>query len=89
MNKEKNHYPAHKLEFLALKWAVTTVFLKYLFGNQFMVKSNNNPMKYILTTAQLDARGHHWVAQLASYNFTVLFKSGKTSIEADALSRIS
>ena len=38
--------------------------------------------------AQLDAMGHCWVAQLASHGFTVLYKSGKTIIEADALSRI-
>ena len=38
--------------------------------------------------AQLDATGHHWVAQFALYNFMVLYKSGKTNIEADALSWI-
>ena len=30
-------YPAHKLEFLALKWAVTDKFQEYLYGNQLEV----------------------------------------------------
>ena len=88
LNKGEIWYVAHKLEFLALKWAVTTVFNKYLFGNHFTVKLDNNPLKYIPTMAQLDVMGHCWVALLASYNFTVLYKSGKTNIKADALSRI-
>ena len=88
LNKEESSYQVHKLEFLALKWTVTMVFHEYLFGNQFTVKSDNNLLKYVLTMAQLNATGHYWVDQLASYNFMVLYKSGKTKIEADALSRI-
>ena len=32
--------------------------------------------------------GHCWVAQLVSYYFMVLYKSGKSNTDADALSRI-
>ena len=35
-NTEKN-YPAHKLEFLTLKWAITDRFHEYLYGGQFDV----------------------------------------------------
>ena len=34
-----------------------------------------------------DAMGNCWVAQLASYNFTVLYKPGKTYIEVDTFFR--
>ena len=51
LNKGESCYPAHKLEFLALKLAVTTVFHKYLFGNHFTVKSDNNSLTYVLTMA--------------------------------------
>ncbi len=60
---EKN-YPAHKLEFLALKWAVSEKLHDYLYGTQFTVVTDNNPLTYILTTAKLDATGHRWVAPL-------------------------
>ena len=65
------------------------VFHEYLFGNQFMVKLDNNPLTCIMTTAQLDAMVYCWVAQLALYDFMVMYKPGKTNIEADALSRIN
>ena len=86
-NTERN-YPAHKLEFLALKWAITDRFHEYLYGGQFDVYTDNNPLTYILTSAKLDATGQRWVASLANYDFRIFYKSGKTNIEADALSRI-
>ena len=54
----------------------------------FDVYTNNNPLKYILTTAKLDAVGQCWVAALANYNFQLYYKTGKSNIEADALSQI-
>ena len=82
------NYPAHKLEFLALKWAVTDQFHEYLYGGEFEVYTDNNPLTYILITAKLDATGQRWVARLADYNFNLHYKSGKSNIDADALSRI-
>ena len=49
---------------------------------------DNNPLTYILTSTKLDATGQRWVASLANYDFQIFYKSGKTNVEADALSRI-
>ena len=54
---EKN-YHSTKLEFLALKWAVMEHFNEYLFYQPFLVKTDNNPLTYIMTTPNLDATGH-------------------------------
>ena len=86
-NTEKN-YLANKLEFLALKWAITDRFHEYLYDGQFDVYTDNNPLRYILTSAKLDATGQRWVASLANYDSQIFYKSGKTNVEADALSRI-
>ncbi len=88
VNPAEANYPAHKLEFLALKWAVTEKFHDYLYGAKFHVKTDNNPLTYIQTTAKLDATGQRWAAALANYEFTITYRSGKSNIEADALSRI-
>ena len=56
---EKN-YPAHNLEFLALKWSVCHKFHEYLYGNK-------------LTSAKLDATGHHWLAKLSLYDFSIKY----------------
>ena len=69
LSKAESHYPAHKLEFLALKWAVVKKFHEYLYGSTFNVHTDNNPLTYVLTTAKLDAANHCWVASLANYNF--------------------
>ena len=89
MNKAESHYPAHKLEFLALKWAVVEKFHEYLYGLTFDVYTDNNLLTYVLTTAKLDAASHCWVASLANYNFRLHNQAGKTNIDADALSRVS
>lgn len=65
-NSERN-YPAHKLEFLCLKWAVTEKFHDYLYGNQFTVVTDNKPLTYVLSSAKLDATGHRWLAALGTY----------------------
>ena len=90
MSKSESHYPAHKLEFLALNWAVCEKFHEYFYGfNSFEVYTDSNPLTYVLTSTKLDACGQRWVAKLANYNFTIKYKCGLSNVEADALSRIS
>ena len=89
LNKAESHYPAHKLEFLTLKWAVVEKFYEYLYGSTFNVYTDYNPLTYVLTTAKLDAARHCQVASLVNYNFRLHYQAGKTNIDADALSRVS
>ena len=88
LSKSEKNYDSHKLEFLALKCSVTERFHEYLYGGEFEVYMDDNPLTYILTTAKLDATGQRWVASLANYNFKTFYRSGKLNVEADALSRI-
>ena len=72
VTKTESNYPTHKLEFLALKWAICEKFHEYLDGSTpFEVYTDNNPLTYVLTTAKLDACGQRWVAKLGNYNFTI------------------
>ena len=88
LSKSEKNYSAHKLEFLALKWAVMERFHEYLYGGEFEVYTDNNPLPYVLMTAKLDATGQRWIASLANYNFKICYQSGKSNIDADALSQI-
>ena len=81
-------YHSSKLEFLALKWAIMEQFREYLQYRPFTVLTDNNPLTYILTTPNLDALGHRWVAALAGYNMTIHYLKGSDNKVADALSRI-
>lgn len=88
LSPSERNYPAHKLEFHALKWAITDKFHVYLYGAEFQVFTDNNPLTYILTTAKLDATGHRWVAASSNYTFSISYKPGRNNTDADALSRI-
>lgn len=87
---EKNyHLHSGKLEFLALKWAITEKFRDYLYYAPFFtVYSDNNPLTYVLSTARLNATGCRWIAELADFNFTIKYRPGKENIDADSLSRM-
>ena len=81
-------YHSSKLEFLALKWAVTEQFREYLQYQPFLVRTDNNPLTYVMTTPNLDAVGHRWVAAMAEYNFEIEYVCGTNNKVADALSRV-
>ncbi len=87
LTKSETRYPAHKLEFLALKWAVTTKFSDYLYGGEFTAITDSNPLTYILTSAKLDATSYRWLSSLSTFNFKIQYRAGKRNLDADALSR--
>ena len=88
LSKSERNYPVHKLEFLALKLAITDKFHEYLYRAGFQMFTDNNPLTYVLTTAKLDATGHRLVAALSNYTLSILYKPGMANRDADALSRI-
>lgn len=82
---EKN-YSSMKLEFLAMKWAMTQKFREYLLGHKCVVWTDNNPLSHV-RTAKLGATEHRWVAELAVFDYTVRYRPGRNNQNADALSR--
>lgn len=86
--KNPRNYSSMKLELLALKWAVTEKFRTYLLGSKFEVFTDNNPLKYLQTTAKLGALEQRWAAQLALFDFSISYRSGRSNLNADALSRL-
>ena len=84
MNETEQRYHSNKQEFLALKWVVTEQFHEYLspYGknrNEFVVRTDNNPLTFIFSSANLDAAGQRWVARLE-------YQKGKDNTVADFLS---
>lgn len=70
-----------------MKWAVVDKFHDYLYGAQFVVMTDNNPLTYVLSSAKLNATGHRWLAALATYSFSLKYKPGRHNVDADLLSR--
>jgi len=84
--RSKVSYSSLKLEFLAMKWAITEKFRDYLIGAHFVVWTDNNPLVYF-RTAKMGALEQRWSAQLAQFQFEVKYRPGATN-PADALSRL-
>ena len=85
---EKN-YHSMKLEFLALKWAIMEHFKEYLLYQPFLVKTDNNPLTYIMTAPNLDTTGHQWVSALTKYDFQLEYQKGRDNAVADVLSQVT
>ena len=88
LRRSEANYHSSKLEFLALKWAVTQQFKEYLMYQPFTIRTDNNPLTYMLTTPNLDATGHCWVSALAGFDFKLEYPCGTDNRVADVLSRM-
>ena len=91
LSPAETNYRLHsgKLEFLALKWAVTEQFCDYLYYcPNFTVFTDNNPLTYVLTMAKLNATGLWWVGELSDFNFNIQYLPGCRNTDADSLLRL-
>ena len=87
--KSEVNYHSSKLEFLALKWAVTEKFHDYLaYANEFTVYTDNNPLLYVMESSKLNSISRRWISELAEYNFQIKFRAGVINKDADCLSRL-
>lgn len=86
---ENYHLHSGKLEFLALKFAVTEQFRDYLYYFlRFTVFTDNNPLTYALTTGKLNATGLRWIGELSDFNFDIKYRPSQSNTDADSLSRL-
>ena len=85
---EKN-YHSSKLEFLAMKWAITEKFRDYLgYADNFKVFTDNNPLLFVMGLNKPNATIQRWVSELAEYKFSVHYRPGVVNRDADCLSRL-
>lgn len=87
LSRSQSRYPAHRLEFFALKWAVCDKFPHWLKGNRFTVLTDNNPLTYIMTKPKLGACEQRWVSKLVPFDFDLKYIPGTQNVPADLLSR--
>jgi hypothetical protein len=77
---------AYERELIGLMLAVRH-WRPYLWGRQFIIKTDHHSLKFLLDQRLATIPQHHWVGKLLSFDFTVEYKSGATNTVADALSR--
>ena len=84
--KSMRDYSSAKIELMALKWSVCDKFKDYLLGSKFTVFTDNNPLCYI-KSSKLGAAQIRWLSELALYDSDIVYRTGKSNLVADALSR--
>ena len=52
----------------------------------FVVRTDNNPLTYVLMTPNLDVTGHQWVGMLVLFQFELEYQKGTDNRAADTLS---
>ena len=73
---EKN-YHSMKLEVSGIKMGhCGNISKNILLYQSYLVKTDNNPLTYIMATPNLDATGHRWVSTLAKYDFRLEYQKG-------------
>lgn len=86
LNDAEQNYSTIERELLAIVYAVNH-FRPYLFGRKFVLVTDHKPLVWINSVKDPTSRLVRWRLKLAEYDYEVIYKAGKTNVNADALSR--
>ena len=86
LNNAERAYTVSEQEMLALVWA-TKQFRCYLFGKQFLVRTDHSALKYLQNFADQNSRLMRWSLKLSELDFVVEHRAGSKIGHVDALSR--
>jgi hypothetical protein len=84
-NVAESRYNSYKGECLAIVWVVAH-FRCYLFGTQFTLVTDHEPLKWLMESNKLTRKLAWWVLILQKYDFQVKHKPGVTNPDANGLS---
>ncbi|OXU20791.1 hypothetical protein TSAR_010622 [Trichomalopsis sarcophagae] len=79
-------YSTYDKELLAIVFAKEQ-FRHWLYGRKCSVVTDHEPLKHIGSTKKVDLRFNRLKAALRGYEFNVVYRPGRTNVNADALSR--
>lgn len=82
----EQRYSTVERECLAIVWSIDK-FSRYLYGQEFMLETDHRPLTYLRQSKLKNSRLMRWALALQEYKFHILPVSGKSNVEADALSR--
>lgn len=86
LNDAEQNYSTIERELLAIVYAVNH-FRPYLFGRKFQLVTDHKPLVWLNSVKDPTSRLVRWRLKLAEYEYEVVYKAGKSNVNADALSR--
>jgi hypothetical protein len=87
-NATESRYSLYKEECLAPMWAVAH-FRCYLFGTQFTLVTDHQPLKWLMESNKLMGKLASWALILQEYDFQVVHRLGVANLDANGLNRNS
>ena len=82
-----NEFSSKRLEFLALRWALTEKFKEYFYFQKVFVLTDSDPLSYLKTSKSLNSHDIRWASQLDQFDYEIKYRAGSCNRGADALSR--
>ena len=86
LSRAEKNYTTTEREALAMVYAINK-FRHYLLGNRFVFYVDHMALIYLVNKTQVSGRIARWLLLFLEFDFTVVYKPGKTHGIADALSR--
>ena len=80
-------YSAIERELAAIRFAVKH-FREFLYGRQYVIRTDHKPLIYLSNMKQVDGRLMRTLTDLNIGKYTIEYVPGKTNVIADSLSRI-
>ncbi|CAM6097605.1 unnamed protein product [Calypogeia fissa] len=87
LNVHERNYTTTEREALAMIFAVKK-FRHYLLGNKFVFFVDHNALVNLVNKPQLSGRIGRWILLLSEFDYTVMYKPGRTHVVPDYLSRL-
>lgn len=87
LNSAEKNYSTIEKELLAIL-ACTKHFRPYLYGQNFIIETDHNPLVWLYKIKEPNSRLIRWKLKLEEFNFQIVYKKGKDNKVADALSRV-
>lgn len=87
LSRAEENYSATSKELLAIYFATKT-FRSYLYGKQFTIYTDHEPLTKELRLTDATGRVTRQRLYLEQFDFTIIYKKGKQNVVADGLSRI-
>jgi hypothetical protein len=86
MTKAQLNYSTPEKELLAIIMSIEH-FHQYLYGVDFTIQTDHQPLTWLLNKKDPSARMERWLIRIRNYDFSIKYKAGKLNGDADALSR--
>ncbi|KAF7137908.1 hypothetical protein RHSIM_Rhsim07G0125600 [Rhododendron simsii] len=65
-----------------------TKWTHYLLGRKFLIKTDHQSLKFLLEQMVTTPMQQKWLSKLMGFDYEVVYKTGKTNVVTDALSRM-